>query len=246
MTHHRENFERVYAPSEAVAPPGLLKESGEPEADRFLIKKEVSFQGLARLVASGGAADRGDPFGRRHLVEELLESGELIQVRLKGSRIMYYALGSDVPLLSALSAGRVPAEWAPHETTTEEEAVFLAPLDPVCARGRAKGLFDFGYAWEVYKPREKRRYGYYALPVLWGDRLVARFDGKLDRRSNTLIILGLWLEEDSLGGDEAFAEAFARGLERFAGFLGVDKLDVRAIAEPRLRKRAEAASPVGD
>ena len=96
-----------------------------------------------------------------------------------------------------LNAGRVPEAWTPLETTTTEEVVFLAPLDPVSARGRAKVLFGFDYIWEVYKPEHQRKFGYYTLPVLWGDRLVARFDSKLDRTTNTFVILGLWLEDVS-------------------------------------------------
>jgi uncharacterized protein YcaQ len=98
-------------------------------------------------------------------------------------------------------------------------------------------LFGFDYAWEVYKPEDKRKYGYYTLPILWGDRLVARFDSKLDRTSSTFIILGLWLEDEALGKDEAFAEALAAGFARFVTFLGAGKLDAKAINEPLLRKR---------
>ncbi len=112
---------------------------------------------------------------------------------------MHYALGSDAEVLRDLSAGRVPQAWTPLETTTTEEVVFLAPLDPVSARGRAKVLFGFDYVWEVYKPEHQRKFGYYTLPVLWGDRLVARFDSKLDRTTNTFVILGLWLEDKALG-----------------------------------------------
>jgi uncharacterized protein YcaQ len=130
----------------------------------------------------------------------------------------------------------VPQAWAAIETTTTEEAVFLAPLDPVSARGRAKALFGFDYVWEVYKPAPQRKFGYYVLPVLWGDRLVARFDSKLDRNNNTFIILGFWLEDGMLGTDEAFANALARGFARFAGFLGVKTLNLDAIQEPLLRQ----------
>jgi hypothetical protein len=123
------------------------------------------------------------------------------------------------------------------ETTTTEEAVFLAPLDPVSARGRATVLFGFDYIWEVYKPESKRKFGYYTLPVLWGDRLVARFDSKLDRTTNTFMILGFWLEDLALGKNEAFAEALACGFRRFVGFLGASKMDAKAIREPLLRRR---------
>jgi uncharacterized protein YcaQ len=129
----------------------------------------------------------------------------------------------------------VPTAWTPLGTTTTEEVVFLAPLDPVSARGRAKVLFGFDYIWEVYKPVHLRKFGYYTLPILWGDRLVARFDSKLDRKTNTFIILGLWLEDKALAVDEAFADALARGFARFVTFLGASQMDAEAIPEPLLR-----------
>ena len=244
MTHHRERFERVYALTEAVAPPHLIRESDDSEVDRFLVKKEVSFSGLGRVKREAesfhgrGAPDRA----AKNLLDTLLDEGELVEVRVEGWKQVHYALGSDLPSLQELSAGRVPAAWAPLETNTTDEAVFLAPLDHVSARGRAKVLFGFEYIWEVYKPEHLRKFGYYALPVLWGDRLVARFDSKLDRTTNTFIILGLWLEDAALAKDEAFAEALARGFARFVRFLGTSTLDASAIREPLLRKRVSAVS----
>jgi uncharacterized protein YcaQ len=240
MTHHRENFERVYALAETVAPAHLLSESDEAEAERFLIKKDVSFSGLARpsRVAESfrgyGESDRAT----KQLLGAMVGDGDLIEVQVEGWKQMHYALGSDATVLAELSAGLVPKAWTPLETTTTEEAVFLAPLDHVSARGRAKVLFGFDYVWEVYKPEHQRRFGYYTLPVLWGDRLVARFDSKLDRTTNTFVILGLWLEDEALGTDEAFAEALARGFVRFVRFLGASKLDATAIREPLLRQLA--------
>ena len=238
MTHHRENFERVYALTEAVAPAQLIRESDEDEADRFLIKKEVSFSGLSRLNRTQDAYFRGVPFSRaRQIREAMLADGEIIEVQVEDWKAVYYALGSDAEALHDLIAGRVPEAWAPLEATTTEEAVFLAPLDPVSARGRAKILFGFDYVWEVYKPERERKFGYYTLPVLWGDRLVARFDSKLDRTTNAFAILGFWLEDQALGEDEAFAEALARGFARFVVFLGASELDAEAIHEPLLRRR---------
>lgn len=242
MTHHRENFERVYALAEHVAPPALLGESSEAEADRLLILKDISFAGLSRLNRAADVYHRGVPLGRaREIRDALLAEGEIMEVKVEGWKPVHYALGRDAALLDDLSAGRVPDAWAPLDSTTTDEAVFLAPLDPVSARGRAKLLFDFDYVWEVYKPADKRRFGYYALPILWGDRLVGRFDSKLDRTTNTFVILGFWLEDAALGADAAFAEALARGLSRFMTFLGAEHLDASAIEEPLLRRRVEAA-----
>lgn len=238
MTHHRERFERVYALTETVAPVHLIRESEEADAERFLVKKEVSFSGLSRLNRVSDSFQRGVPFDEvKQILEAMLANGDLIRVQVEGWKALHYALGSDAEALRDLIDGRVPKAWTPLATTTTEEVVFLAPLDPVSARGRAKVLFGFDYVWEVYKPEHQRKFGYYTLPVLWGDRLVARFDSKLDRASGAFVILGLWLEDNTLGEDEAFAEALARGFARFIVFLGASKLDARAIREPLLRRR---------
>ncbi len=238
MTHHRENFERIYALSEAVAPLNLLRESDEAETGRFLLKKDISFSGLSRMSRNSDAFYSSISIGsRKQLLEAMLADGDIIKVQVEGWKHIHYALGSDSEVLRDLSAGRVPQAWTPLDTTTTEEVVFLAPLDPVSARGRAKVLFGFDYVWEVYKPKDKRKFGYYTLPILWGDQLVARFDSKLDRTTNTFVILGFWLEDEALGKDEAFAEALTKGFARFINFLGASQLDATAIDEPLLRRR---------
>jgi uncharacterized protein YcaQ len=241
MTHHRERFERVYALTERVAPAHLIRESDDAEVDRFLIKKDVSFSGLSRVSRASDSYHRGVPFDRtKQLLQELLADGELIEVQVEGWKAIHYALGSDARLLRDLVAGRVPKTWKSLETSTMEEVLFLSPLDPVSARGRARVLFGFDYVWEVYKPEHQRKFGYYVIPILWGDQLVGRFDSKLDRATNTFVILGLWLENKALGKNEAFAEALACGFARFVNFLGASKLDAKAIREPLLRRRVSS------
>lgn len=239
MTHHRERFERVYALTENVAPESLIHEKTQEEADRFLVKKEISFGGITRIQRTGDSYGRGEPDrAAKKLLESMLADGEIIEVKVDGWKTTQYALADDERIISGLSAGRIPKAWKPVDTTTTDEAVFLAPLDHVSARGRAKDLFGFDYVWEVYKPEHQRKFGYYVLPVLWGDRLVARFDSKLDRTTNTFVILGFWLEDKALGKDKAFAEALARGFSRFINFLGAEKMDAKAIPYPLLRRMA--------
>jgi uncharacterized protein YcaQ len=240
MTHHRDNFERVYALSENVAPAELLQASSREESDRFLFRNEVAFLGLSRFQRTADAFFRGVPFSKKdEIIASLLADEEIVEVKVEGWKFAHYALAADVPLIEELAAGRIPRAWKPLETDTTEEAVFLAPLDPASTRGRAKQLFGFDYVWEVYKKAEDRKYGYYTLPVLWGDQLVARFDSKLDRDTNTFVLLGFWLEDEALGKDEAFAEALARGFVRFKRFLRADKLDVRKIEAAGIRARVE-------
>ena len=75
------------------------------------------------------------------------------------------------------------------------------------------------------------------MPILWGDRLVGRFDPKLDRSTGTLVINGLWLEDPALARDVAFGEALERGMARFVQLLGAGRVDASAVAPLALRRR---------
>jgi uncharacterized protein YcaQ len=139
MTHHRENFERVYTLTETVAPAYLIRESDEADADRFSLRKEVSFFGLSLLSRTSDAFHgRGEPDrAAKKLLTAMLADGDLIEVQVEGWKRVQYALGSD----AEVSAGRVPQAWTPLETTTTQEVVFLAPLDHVSARASQRSLW---------------------------------------------------------------------------------------------------------
>jgi uncharacterized protein YcaQ len=239
MVARRERFERVYAPTQAVAPMSLIRESSDAEADDFLLRKMVAAQGLTKFAGVKATLQRDVTATEfKAWRDQRVAEGDLIEVRVEGWRSPHWALGTDAPILETLTAGRVPRGWKPLDTTTEEEATFLSPLDPV--RGRAEELFGFHYRWEVYTPAPKRKYGYYVLPVLWRDMLVARFDAKLDRSDRTLRILGFWLEDDALARDEDFGDAMARGLARFLRFLEAERVDVKGVSDTAVRRRLAA------
>ena len=236
MVSRRERFERVYARADRVAPARYRGEASDAEADEFFLRKLVASEGLTRLNGIRWTLQREVTAGEVAAWRaQRIADDTLIEVRVDGWRQPHVALAADADVLRTLEAGRVPRAWKPRETTTTDEATFLSPLDPVSARGRAKTLFDFEYKWEVYTPAEQRQYGYYVLPVLWGDRLVARFDGKFDRKANVLGVLGLWFEDEALAVDEAFQEAFVRGMRRFVAYLGAEGVDATALADGRLR-----------
>ena len=243
MIARRDGFERVYAPTEAVAPPALLRESDPAEADDFLLTKLVATDGLAAPMRSVGNWLRR-PVPAAELAAwraAKLAAGELIEVRVHGWRAPHLALATDLPVLEALLGGRVPRAWRPIGPTTLDEATFLAPLDPVSARGRARPLFGFDYAWEIYKPEHLRRYGPYTMPILWGDALVGRFDARMDRATRTLAVNGLWLEVEALGANEAFVEALGRGMDRLLAFLGAERAEVTAVPQRAIRARLARA-----
>ena len=236
MTHHRERFQRVYAPAEDVAPANLLVEAPEPDADRFLVRKSVAFAGIGRAGRIGMPLGRllARPVSRAEqtaLEQDLVDAGELTPVRVESSRATSFVLTQDLERLETVERGRVPTEWAAPLTP---EVSFLSPLDPVSARGRASALFAFEYLWEIYLPAEKVKFGRYTLPVLWADTLVGRVDLKLERGSNTLVANGLWFEDDATASDERFRHAFRIELLRLMNLLGTGTVNVEAIA-PGLR-----------
>lgn len=106
-----------------------------------------------------------------------------------------------------------------------EACAFLSPFDPVCwNRDRSERLFGFHYRIEIYTPAPKRTYGYYVLPILWGDSLVGRLDLKADRHNRTLLVHGSYAEPgvpiDRLAPD------VVRELHAMAGWLGLDRVAI--------------------
>ena len=240
MIHHRDGFERIYDLTKRVAPAEFNYAALDDKAEDFFACKAVSFSGLIRerrwRVSFEYYVQRKlDPDETKAWLDRLYEQKIITPVKIEGSRDKWIVLTENLPYLEALEAGEVPSAWTPLGPSTQDEVTFVAPLEIVSARGRAKQVFDFEYIWEVYKPVEKRRWGYYVLPILYGDKLVARLDPKLDRTTMTLQINGFWLEEDAPVNDPSFADAFGRGLARFASFVDAKKVDVKSIQPKKLR-----------
>ncbi len=240
MITHRNGFNRVYDLTERVAPTEFDYAAREPEAEDFFARKTVSFLGLMKekrwkTSFSDYIQRKIDTQETDKRIAALYEQDAIVPVSIEGSKERWIALAQDLPLLEELDAGRMPSSWQLLGPSTQDEVTFIAPLEIVSARGRAKEVFDFEYIWEVYKPVEKRRWGYYVLPILYGDDLVARLDPKLDRKTMTLHIKGFWLEEDTPVDDSAFADALAKGLARFAKFVDAQSVNIDAIAPKKLR-----------
>ena len=244
MMHHRVGFDRVYDFRENIAPKEHDFVATEKEAEEFFARKAVSFMGLRREGNMKAEMQyylhrNYSPAEMKSLLGGWTESGLFAQVQVENGREIYLLLSEDIPILESLEKGKIPKGWKPKETTTLEEVTFLSSLDIVSARGRAKKLFDFDYVWEVYVPAHKRRWGYYVLPILFGDDLVARLDPKLDRTTMTLEIKGFWREDDAPVEDAEFAHALAKGLIRFSKFLGAKKTDISAINPVGVRKEVK-------
>ncbi len=246
MTHHRERFQRIFDFRDNVAPAQYNYAASDAEAESFIDRNSLSYLGLT--TAQGWRNSVSSTFERtikkevwQPRVEQMLAAGEVATVTVEGRKEVCYYLAADREIMAMLAEGEMPKAWQPLDTTTEQEVNFLAPLDIVSARGRAKTLFDFDYIWEVYKPAHLRRWGYYTMPILYGDTLVARLDPKLERASQTLQILGFWLEDEAMADDLAFGDALARGLARFRDFHEAHDIDLSGIPQVKLREYVRGA-----
>jgi uncharacterized protein YcaQ len=243
MTHGRRNFQRLFGFCEQIAPPEHQHEPSEDETEAFFARKALARHGLATVGEWAGSLayytgrrpyliDGGQRAEARRALDQLVADGVAVRVTIEGVKEPRYTLVAERPELETLAAGRIPKAWRPLDLATAEEVSFLAPLDDLLHRQRAKQIFDFDYIWEVYKPAPQRRWGYYTLPVLWHDRLVARIDPKLERKTGILHVNGFWLEDPSLGDDPAFLAALGRGLTRFASYLDARRIEAGAANLP--------------
>jgi len=114
----------------------------------------------------------------------------------------------------------------------ERSMRFLSPFDNLTIqRKRLKWLFDFDYTIEIYVPAEKRKYGYFALPILWGDRLIGRLDAKAHRPERRLVVNNLVFEPD-ISMSEPIKAALFEALRDFTRFQNCDEWKILRV-EPK-------------
>jgi uncharacterized protein YcaQ len=231
----REGNLRVYDLIERLFPAELLA-TRHPELQQRLHRMLSRYRGGGLIGASGNqelwVGTYRRPGEKAELRTELIATGAIVPVAVEGLKGERYVLPDELPLLDQAER-ELAAELPPGGL--EPGVAFLAPLDPLCwDRDLLRRLFDFDYIWEVYVPAAKRRWGYYVLPILYGDRLVGRIEPRIERKSNSLSVLGLWWEPgfDPLASD-GFAAAFADALKAHRDFAGVKKIALRATARDR-------------
>ncbi|MBC7808566.1 MAG: winged helix DNA-binding domain-containing protein, partial [Akkermansiaceae bacterium] len=138
------------------------------EADAYLLRKRLRARRLFRLPVAA---------------KQLFDENETTPVQIESDKRPWHVFTDDLPQLTT--------DHPPLTTNFH----FLAPLDPlVYDRDRNRLLWDFEYTWEVYVPQEKRKWGYYVLPILWGDRLVGRIEPRLEKRTGAVTVVSLQWE----------------------------------------------------
>jgi uncharacterized protein len=212
----RDGSLRYYDLLERLLPPDVLAQN-VPEHEQLLHKLLSRYRahGLLAAGGAGGTFDRiANPEVRKALHKELVENGALVPVEIEGMRGKRFVLAEELPLL----------EEPPEPATS---VAFIAPFDSLLWDTKLlAGLFDFDFVWEGFFKAEKRRWGYYVLPILFGDRLVGRIEPRIERDEGVVQILGLWWED---GFDpkrvDGFLDAMHDALHAYVRFAGAERIE---------------------
>ena len=221
MIAERRGFQRVYDLTERVLPAGL--DTTEPDT------AACARWAVQRTLDNLGIADEGQMriwFRQRPelhtAVEQLLEAGQIEAVEVPGAEgDILYARPADVLATARSRAGR--------------RVHLLSPFDNLVIRRRwVQRFFDFDYTIECYVPEPKRRYGYFCLPVLFGDRFVGRLDAKAERKEGVFVVRRFELES-GVDDVDALLSPLAESLRRLARFNGCEQIRIERVLPAKLK-----------
>ena len=214
IIHHKNGSRKYYDLADKYLPAQLL-DSPDPLPDDFAHKK---WRVLRRIGAVGLLWNRPSDawlniwdmksLERIQIFKELLSEGKILAVQVEGISAELYYRAEDHPLLETVLENR---DYKPR-------CEFLAPLDCfLWDRKLIKALFDFEYSWEIYTPAPKRKYGFYVLPILYGDRFAGRIEAVCQSKTNVLLIKNIWYE-DGVRQTKKLLSEIDKTLKRFARF----------------------------
>ena len=228
MVTRRDGFQRIYDLTERVLPGWV--DASEPtmeERNRFFATRTLGCLGATKpadvksyyhtwCVKLGLTAKQ-----IQTLLDGLVEEGVAAKLSVEGLKTPCYCLAEDAPRL-----GELERDWGYCGVRL---ANYFDSL--LWQADRLDTLFGFERALEVYLKPEDRRFGYFTVPILYGDRLVGRLDPKLERKEKKLIVRGLWYE-DGFKPDEEYQNEFEKTLGDFALFNGAEKIEWRLEKAP--------------
>ncbi len=214
MIRSRRGVQKVFDLTERVLPQSIdLKLPPVREAAAFHLRRGLRALGIARLPELHYLRDGGHASDIRQALAALIKKREVIEARVaEFPDVPVYLLPEALELVGPLEESRIR---------------LLSPFDNlVIQRKRLKWLFDFDYTVEIYVPAAKRRYGYFVLPVLYGDRVIARFDAKAHRKERRLSVIHLAFEP---GFNEfaAIRKPFEQALDDFTKFQQCDHWEIQ-------------------
>ena len=219
---HRVNNRRSFNLIQRLVPADLLELpdpfQSEQEYQDWHILRRVGSMGLVNSKAGDywhgilGIKSRE----RNQILQRLLESGSLVSVKIHERPGQTFFIRTQ----------DFDAYGDSHDTPKEHGAAIIAALDNlIWNRGLIQYLFDFQYVWEVYKPKVQREFGYYVLPVVYGDRFIARLEPDFDKKQRVFTIKNWWWEKD-FEPDSTMKEVLVHTLKDFIRYLEASQLKV--------------------
>jgi uncharacterized protein YcaQ len=222
--HHKVGTRRVFDLVERLIPDHLLSEPdphpSEDDYQNWHVLRRVAGLGLAHSGPSdywGGILGVTRINQRAEILNRLAEKGLVIPIQIQELEgRTFYIRNNDLDLLDRTR----------RKSRARQQAAFIAPLDNLLwDRKLVRWIFDFDYVWEVYKPVAQRKFGYYVLPILYGDRFIGRFEPVFDRKAGELLLKGWWWEEDVFVTDE-MVSALKQCLTTFLSFVGAKRIRI--------------------
>jgi uncharacterized protein YcaQ len=232
MVAGRAGGQKLWDLSERVLPPWTPRERlTEREIVRRAAERSLRALGVATPRQIGWHFLRGRYTDLPRALAELERKGHLAPVQVRDGAGApwsgeWYIHSADLPLLAGLANG----DWLPRTT-------LLSPFDNlICDRSRTEQLFNFKFRIEIYVPQSQRKFGYYVLPILHGDRLIGRIDPLMDRARGRLRVNAVY-SEPGAPADRATGRAVADGVQELASFLGATAIDYDSRRLPAGWKR---------
>ena len=214
LIHHKSGSRKYYDLAERYFSPELLNAENPCPDDMALlqwrIKRRVGAVGMLWNRRSDAWLGINMSTEQRNVAIDALEAdGIIVKVEVESIRSPLYFLAEDIPLMEAVRQGVLD---------TKPRLEFLAPLDPMLwDRKLVEALWDYHYKWEIYTPVNQRKYGYYVLPILYGDKFVGRIEAAADRKAATLVVRNIWYE-DGVKQTKKLARAIEGACRRLAKF----------------------------
>ncbi len=225
MVSGRTGFQKSYDLAERVLPDNINREyPTDIEIGCFFVRRALQSYGMATAKEIRDHIFSADKKSVEIGLSKMKDTGEVIPVKIKSlDKETYFVLKESLDKLLKL---KKPVS----------RVQFLSPFDNlIIQRERIERLFDFYYKIECYLPSSKRKYGYFSLPLLWNDQLIGRMDSKADRKSKTLIIRNLVIEENFKDIENLLPD-LGNALEKFILVNGCSNLDIERVNSETIRK----------
>lgn len=239
--YSKRNTQKIYDLNNRLLPHEIFyaSEPFENEVDfyKWYVKRRIGGVGLLWNKSGGGWLGYfiSNKKLRDVIIPDLVNEGELLAINVEGIKEPFYIRSEDEAYLYEKYSNQDKrmnqdkrinqGKKMNQDNQISKEARFLAPLDNMLwDRDLIKKIFHFDYSWEVYVPESKRKYGYYVLPVLYGNQLVGRFEPELQRNNEPLKIKHWWWEKDIIVTEE-MKTAIIKEFKIFSKYLGAEEIE---------------------